>query len=163
MTAVDSRRGIADEILEQLEPLISRQRKALVEQGCYRQISSTHLHILYMLASSGPTQMGHLAEQLDVSLPNVTGLVERMVERGIVERIRPADDRRVVEVSITAQGRRVLDEIDTIKRQEMANVINRLTPDQQQRALQTFTELRAATEQLAQEESQIPHSRGDAA
>jgi DNA-binding MarR family transcriptional regulator len=144
---------VVDQILEQLGPVIARQRKALVKQGCFRQISSTQLHVLYMLGSGGPLQMGRLAEQLDVSLPNVTGIVERMFERGLVERTRPVDDRRVVEVCIAEPGRRLLDEIDMIKRQEIANVVVRLTPEQQERALRAFTDLRLATEQLAVEES----------
>jgi DNA-binding MarR family transcriptional regulator len=143
---------IVDEIVGQLEPLVARQRKSLVEAGCFRHISSTHLHVLYMLATSGRMPMSRLAEQLDVSLPNVTGIVERMVERGMVERSRPEDDRRVVEVRICPSGRALLDEIDMVKRQQMANVINRLSPEQQERALRTFTELRIATEELTREE-----------
>jgi|SRR3954447_4437908 len=146
---------VVDQILDQLAPLIARQRNALVQAGCFRQISSTHLHVLYMLVSRDGTTMSRLADQLDVSMPNVTGIVERMVERGLVERARPEDDRRVVEVRITAAGRATLDEIDTIKRQEMANVIGRLSPEQQERALQAFTDMRVATEQLALEEAQI--------
>src|SRR4051794_29097853 len=144
---------IVDQILDQLAPLVARQRKALVQAGCFRQISSTHLHVLYVLVSRGAMPMSRLADQLDVSLPNVTGIVERMVERGFVERTRPGDDRRVVEVRITDAGRAVLDEIDTVKRQEMANVISRLSPQQQERALRAFTDMRIATERLAQEET----------
>lgn len=143
---------VADQIMAQLTPLIARQRQALVQAGCYRQISSTHLHVAYMLASGERMTMSRLADQLDVSLPNVTGIVERMVERGLVERVRPQDDRRTVEVRITDAGREVLDEIDMIKRQEMANVIRRLTPEQQERALRAFTDMRVATEQLGREE-----------
>jgi MarR family transcriptional regulator, organic hydroperoxide resistance regulator len=154
MTTVAAPLDVVDQILDQLAPLIARQRKALVVAGCFRQISSTHLHILYMLASRGAMPMGRLADQLDVSLPNVTGIVERMVERGVVERTRPEDDRRIVEVRITATGREILDEIDMVKRQEMANVINRLTPEQQECALRAFTDMRVATEQLVLEDSQ---------
>ena len=156
MTLVESRPEIVDQILEQLEPVVSRQRKALVEHGCFRQISSTQLHVLYMLCSNGSMPMSRLADQLDVSLPNATGLIERMFERGVVERVRPEDDRRVVEVRITTAGREILDEIDMVKRQQMAEVISRLTPQQQERALRTFTELRTAAEQLAEEESTSP-------
>jgi DNA-binding MarR family transcriptional regulator len=152
MTMVEARPEIVDQILEQLEPLVARQRKALVEQGCFRQISSTQLHVLYMLCGAGAMPMSRLADQLDVSLPNATGLIERMFERGVVERVRPEDDRRVVEVRITGTGRELVDEIDNIKHQEMARVIGRLTPQQQERALRTFTELRVAAEQLKREE-----------
>ncbi|HEY7023667.1 MAG TPA: MarR family transcriptional regulator [Candidatus Limnocylindrales bacterium] len=154
MTAVEPANDIVDQVLDQLEPIIGRQRKALVEQGCFRQVSSTHLHALYLLASHGPMTMSRLADHLDVSLPNATGLIERMFERGIVERVRPEDDRRVVEVRITATGRDILDRIDMVKRQQMADVISRLTPEQQQRALRTFTEMRGIADQLTREEIQ---------
>jgi DNA-binding MarR family transcriptional regulator len=160
-----SRPNIVDQIMDQLAPLIARQRKALVQAGCYRQVSSTHLHVLYMLVSRGAMPMSRLADQLQVSLPNVTGIIERMVEKGLVERARPDDDRRVVQVRITDAGRAMLDQIDTVKRQEMANVICRLTPEQQDRALRAFTDMRVATEQLAREEIQpeAHESAGDAA
>jgi DNA-binding MarR family transcriptional regulator len=152
MTMVEARPDVVDQILEQLEPIVARQRKALVDQGCFRQISSTQLHVLYMLGTNGAMPMSRLADQLDVSLPNVTGLIERMFERGYVERVRPDDDRRVVEVRITGAGCELLDEIDNIKHNEMAKMIGRLTPEQQEHALQTFTELRRAAEALHTEE-----------
>ena len=152
MTAI-AQAEVVDQILDQLAPVIARQRKALVKAGCFRQISSTHLHVLYVLVSQGAMPMSRLADQLDVSLPNVTGIIERMVERGLVERTRPEDDRRIVEVRITAAGSEILDEIDTVKRQEIAKVVDRLTPDQQQHALRAFTDLRLVTEQLAMEET----------
>ena len=47
--------------------------------------------------------MSRLAELLDVSLSNATGIVDRMEERGLVERVRVPDDRRVVLVRIGPQ------------------------------------------------------------
>jgi DNA-binding MarR family transcriptional regulator len=153
MAIVETHPDIVDQILEQLEPIVGRQRKALVDHGCFRQISSTQLHVLYMLGTTtGAMPMSRLADQLGVSLPNATGLIERMFERGYVERVRPEDDRRVVEVRITSAGRELLDEIDNIKHNEMAKMIGCLTPEQQEHALRTFTELRRAAEALHAEE-----------
>jgi DNA-binding MarR family transcriptional regulator len=86
-----------------------------------------------------------------------------MVERGLVERTHREDDRRTVGVRITDAGRKVLDEIDTVKRQEMAKVIARMTPEQQDRALRAFTDMRVAAEQLVVEESQTPGTANDLA
>jgi len=152
---------IVDRILYQLEPLIARQRRAVTEQGCFRQISSTQLHVLFLLVNHGPVTMGRLADLLDVSLPNVTWIVERMVERGFVERTRLSDDSRVVEVAATAAGRETVEEIDMLRRGQVAAVVSRLTAEQQRRALRTFTELRLAAEALQTEE--VHQSRGDAA
>jgi DNA-binding MarR family transcriptional regulator len=141
---------LVERILEQLEPLIARQRRAVARHGCLRAISSTHLHVLFILESEGPLPMSRIAERLDVSLPNVTGIVDRMVERGFVERGRDLDDRRVVTVHATAAGREAVEEIDQIRRKTLGSVLSRLTPEQQGRALQTFTELRAAAEAAAE-------------
>jgi MarR family transcriptional regulator, organic hydroperoxide resistance regulator len=142
---------IVEEILDQLEPLIARQRRAVAQEGCLRAISSTHLHVLFMLLSDGPTTMSHLAEALDVSLPNVTGLVDRMVEHGLVERGRDSDDRRLVIVSPTEAGKAQVEEIDLVRRHALAELLRRLNPTQQAQALQIFAALRRNAEALDNE------------
>jgi DNA-binding MarR family transcriptional regulator len=138
---------IVEQILDQLEPLVAHQRRAVAKEGCLRAISSTQLHVLFMLLSDGPTTMSRLAESLNVSLPNVTGIVDRMVEHGLVERGR-ADDRRVVTVLATDAGRHTVEEIDLLRRRRLTALLAQLDPDQQRRALETFTELRLAAERL---------------
>ena len=101
-----------------------------------------------MLLSDGPTTMTHLADSLDVSLPNVTGIVDRMVENGLVVRGGADDDRRVVTVEATAAGRHTVEEIDLVRRRQLAAVLTQLDPEQQRRALDTFTDLRVAAERL---------------
>jgi DNA-binding MarR family transcriptional regulator len=142
---------IVDQILDQLEPLVVRQRRAIANGGCLRAISSTQLHVLFMLLSDGPTTVSRLAESLDVSLPNVTGIVDRMVEHGLVERGRAEDDRRVVTIAATEAGRNTVEEIDLVRRRQLAALLAQLSPDQQLRALDTFTELRLAAERLDRE------------
>ena len=139
---------IVQQILDQLQPLVVRQRRAVAKEGCLRAISSTQLHVLFMLLSDGPTTMSRLAESLDVSLPSVTGIVERMVDNGLVERGGADDDRRVVTVIATDAGRKTVDEIDLFRRRQLAAVLGQLNPEQQRRALATFTDLRVAAERL---------------
>jgi DNA-binding MarR family transcriptional regulator len=146
---------LVEQILQQLEPMIARQRRAVAKHGCLRAISSTHLHVLYLLDGQGPMTMSRLAESLGVSLPNVTGIVDRMEERGFIERGRDPEDRRVVTVSATAGGHETVEEIDQIRRQAMRSILTRLTPDQQRRALDTFKDMRAAAEEVSDLE---PHS-----
>ena len=92
--------------------------------------------------------MSRLAESLDVSLPNVTGLVDRMVEHGLVERVRDDDDRRVVTVAPTAAGRATVEEIDLVRRRALAQLLLRLDHAQQEQALQIFAALRRTAESL---------------
>ena len=55
--------------------------------------------------------MSVIAGWLNVSLPSVTGTVERLERHGLVERRHSAGDRRVVEVHLTDRGRDLRDEM----------------------------------------------------
>ena len=142
---------IVEQILDQLEPLIARQRRAVAREGCLRAVSSTQLQVLFLLSCDAPQTMGRLAERLDVSLPSVTGIVERMVEHGLVERGRDEDDRRVVTVAPTAAGRATVEEIDLVRRRALAQLLARLDPGQQEQALRIFAALRRTAESLDSE------------
>ncbi len=90
----------------------------------------------------GPRRMSDLAECAQVSQTSLTGVVDRLVERGLVERIRSEEDRRVVEVALTEEGRAeklashadMLKRIDSVlaplsadERREFARLVSRIT------------------------------------
>src|SRR5438045_8703100 len=58
-------------------------------------------------APNGMT-LGELSKRMMVSNGNVTGLAERLVEQGLLDRRASPNDRRAQIVSLTAEGRRVL-------------------------------------------------------
>ncbi len=51
--------------------------------------------------------MGELSNRLMVTNGNVTGLINRLLAEGLVERLVDAEDRRVQRVSLTRKGRRL--------------------------------------------------------
>lgn len=63
---------------------------------------------LLILLSEGKEAASALADKLAVSRPSVTGVVDGLVARGLVERDHDVDDRRRVGHALTAEGRRVL-------------------------------------------------------
>lgn len=111
-----------------------------------RNLSMTHVHVLWLLEHHGAMAMSRLAEFLDVSLSNATGLIDRMEERGLVERVRVPDDRRVVLVRPAAGGRLALEENELVRREQMRTVLSQLDPGQLERALAAFRDIRAAIE-----------------
>jgi long-chain acyl-CoA synthetase len=61
-----------------------------------------------ILLDGGQEAASALAEKLAVSRPSVTGVVDGLVARGLVERHHDRDDRRRVGHELTDQGRRLL-------------------------------------------------------
>ena len=112
-------------------------------------ISMTHFHVLTLLRHHDAMPMGRLAEILDVSMSSATGIIDRMEERGLVERDRVPDDRRVVLVRPTATGLDLVDEAELVKSDIMAAALARLDGDALARVHAAADDLRrAVTEEL---------------
>jgi len=83
------------------------QRAHLPAAGAEFDLSPIQCHVLHLIQPGQPLPMGRLAETLSCDASNVTGLVDRLESRGLVER-RPADtDRRVKVLQLTPAGSRV--------------------------------------------------------
>jgi DNA-binding MarR family transcriptional regulator len=55
----------------------------------------------------GPVRMAELSRALHLEKSSLTGLVDRVEARGLVARVRDADDRRACHVELTAEGDRL--------------------------------------------------------
>jgi len=73
-------------------------------------LSAPRLSALSVLVFGGPRTMSALALAEQVQPPTITRLVAEMEKDGLVERVRSAQDRRVLTVRATAEGRRLLEE-----------------------------------------------------
>src|SRR5207237_6984604 len=71
-----------------------------------------------------------LAARLVSRAPDITRLLDKLEERGLVARERPADNRRVVRVGITPAGLALLKELDAPVRECHARQLGHLTAAQ---------------------------------
>ena len=107
-------------------------------------VSMTHVHVMWLLQHHGDLPMSRMAELLDVSFSNATGIVDRMEERGLVERVRVPDDRRVVLVRIAAKGIQALEELEAVKQDRLQAIIGHLDAEQVARLATCIDDIRAA-------------------
>ena len=135
---------LIDEIVAELRVAFGELRcvgsERLVKQG----VSMTHLHILSMLEHHGDLTMSHLADLLGVSYSNATGVIDRIEERGLVERVRDTVDRRVVIVRLTDQGRDRLNDVQLLKEDLLQKVLQRLDVNELRGVHAALGSLRAA-------------------
>ena len=83
--------------------LTDRTRQSVREVGEEEGLSSAQLDVLRRLRQ-GPSPMRRLADQMNCDASNLTGLVDRLEARGLVERQAYPDDRRVKCVGLTLAG-----------------------------------------------------------
>jgi DNA-binding MarR family transcriptional regulator len=77
-------------------------------------VSGAQYNVLRILrgASGEGLACGEIADRLIARDPDMTRLLDRMQKQGLVTRSRASDDRRVVVTRITAEGLRIVGELD---------------------------------------------------
>lgn len=85
--------------------------------------------------------MSDLADCAHTSQASITGIVDRLEEHGLVERSRPDDDRRVVQVAVTAKGREALASAHTALVSRLEEVVSPLTDEEQAEFLRLLRKL----------------------
>ena len=83
------------------------QREHLPSTGAECDLSPVQCHALHLIEPGRPLPMGRLAHTLSCDASNVTGLVDRLEARGLVQRRPSAGDRRVKVLQLTPAGSRV--------------------------------------------------------
>ena len=154
-TAVGS---MTEQILSEIENGLAQQRHKWAAQCQAHGLSMTHFHILAVLEAEGPTPMSRLADQLGVAFSNLTGIVSRMEERGIVERVHDAEDRRVVLAQLTSHGRDIVQKVEATRLEHMRQLVGALTSDEQQTVLGALKTLTSAHARLHSAQHDHAHS-----
>jgi DNA-binding MarR family transcriptional regulator len=138
------RRALIGEIVAGTAVIAGHQRCAVARRLHRQGISMAHLQTLWILQEHGPQPMTRLADLLGVAVPNATGIIDRMEQRGLVERLRDGADRRVVTVRQTPEGARAVEEIDGWRSDMLVELLDRLDTDQLLRLVGGVNELREA-------------------
>lgn len=83
------------------------QRASLPALAAELDLSPAQCHLLTQIEPDRPIPMGQLAGALACDASNVTGLVDRLESRGLLQRSPSAEDRRVKVLSLTPMGARL--------------------------------------------------------
>ena len=98
----------AERLHQLTKELIRRYQFRDWNQICCYEISISQCHILDVLAEEGDLTMQQLARRMYKSISTMTRVAARLVKKGYIKRRQDAQDRRVVHVTITPQGKAIL-------------------------------------------------------
>ena len=102
------------------------------------QFSRSETALLRVLTEQESANMSDISSELGLALSSTTGVVDRLVERGMVERTRPEDDRRCVKVTLTRRGRRAFGIVQRDRIRLGVGMLERLSAREQQTLLAIF-------------------------
>lgn len=81
-----------------------RLRRVIAARGGESGLTAAGAGVLFHLAARGPSRMGDLADALGASPAGLSGLVDRLARRGLVERLPDPADGRAALVALTDAG-----------------------------------------------------------
>jgi DNA-binding MarR family transcriptional regulator len=110
--------------------LIRRYQFRDWNQICCYGISISQSHILDILAGDGDLTMQQLARRMFKSVSTMTRVAGQLVRRGYVRRRQDSEDRRVVHVSITPQGKAIVTAINRDLIETQKAILQSIPPDE---------------------------------
>ena len=125
-------------LLPQMLRGFARRESNYLSRG---KITIPQLGALEFLSARRESPMNELARHLGVTRPAATGLVDRLIIQGLVERQGDRSDRRVVRINLTSKGRRVLDNIWSQKRRMLQEIFGQLSPADRAQYLSTLEQV----------------------
>jgi DNA-binding MarR family transcriptional regulator len=106
--------SLEQEAMLNLERTTAVLSHAIAEALKPHGITPTQYNVLRILRGAGTPGLcrNEVRDRLVSQVPDVTRLLDRLEEAGLIERSRDAADRRLVTTRITAKGQQMLRELD---------------------------------------------------
>jgi MarR family transcriptional regulator, organic hydroperoxide resistance regulator len=76
-------------------------------------ITPVQLKALFKINNNPNISLGELAEKLRLTNSTVSGVIDRLVHSGLVERVVPPGDRRTISILLTSDGKKTLEQFNS--------------------------------------------------
>ncbi|WP_347404917.1 MarR family transcriptional regulator [Nodosilinea sp. LEGE 06152] len=113
-------------------PAVTRFLRAGIRRHGKPHLSLSQLRVLYFLRRRSRSSLSEIADYLDVTRPTMSAMVERLVQRGLVNRISDPVERRRIILTLTAEGAAQMERVYDTTLQTVADRLAALSETQLQ-------------------------------
>jgi DNA-binding MarR family transcriptional regulator len=103
--------------------------------------------VMKLIGEKERPRMTDLADDLGVTLGNMTTMVERLIKHGYILRQDDPEDRRIVRVHLTAEGKNLIRKADERKKKTMEMILSKLSREDRQSLFKIMEKLVQAINQ----------------
>jgi DNA-binding MarR family transcriptional regulator len=115
------------------------------------EVTLPQFRALVLVSDGRATAPGDLAVALGVHPSNATRVIDRMVAKGLLERMPAPDDRRAVTLALGPEGRSALRRVTARRQAEIESVLGAMAPDRAALVAEVLGEFAAAAGEAADE------------
>jgi len=140
------RQELIAEIIEAQRRMNRVIRERTLDSWVKLNLTIPQLKSLFYISRHGKVNPSGLASGIHVTPANVTGIVERLVEQGLLTRAPDSGDRRISWLTVTDKGRTLINELREGRAQEMRRTLDKLTEEELTTVAQGFELVARAAE-----------------
>ena len=109
----DEAKNLIAENIFHIIPLLKKRLSHIAVFQTKSGLPMSHYQVLSLLEERGSMSVSEVSDYFNIAKPNITPLVDRLVNAGLVDRVRSSTDRRVVYIVILDEGRKRLKDIQS--------------------------------------------------
>ena len=91
-------------------------------------VSAAQVNCILTLNEYGPLPPSQIAKYMMVNSSTVTGIIDRLEQKGFVERKRISQDRRIITIQLTQTGKKLAENAPPPIQQKIIDGLKKLTP-----------------------------------
>jgi DNA-binding MarR family transcriptional regulator len=116
-----------------------RRQTGSPQEVCF--LSILQMETLRYIRENKKVLMKDLAEYLHITPPSTTSIVEDLFKRGLVKRLSDKKDRRIIKISLTTRGKKLLENSLQRKLKEFRKKIEVLSSDEKKSLLKILRKI----------------------
>jgi len=138
LDSIEAPPDLVKEIVYQIRRLIQARELYTKELNKNYSVTAAQLNCLLALHEEGSLSPSRIAKIIMVKSSTVTGIIDRLEQKGLVERLRNSPDRRVVTIQLTGAGKKmaknapppiqqkILDGLTSLRESEIKRIVKSL-------------------------------------
>ena len=104
-------------------------------------LSYTEFGVLEVLLHKGPLPIGEIGHRILLTSGSMTYVIDKLVQRGLIQRRACEEDRRVIYAELTPDGRRLIEPAFEEHKQLIDRLMDGLAHDEQQQTIELLKQL----------------------
>jgi DNA-binding MarR family transcriptional regulator len=105
------------------------------------QVSVPQLHCLMTLYEEEPISPSNIAKLMMINSSTVTGIIDRLEQKGLVERSRNYRDRRVINICMTENGKLFIQKAPSPIHQKILDGLKNLSNGEREQIIESLTKI----------------------
>ena len=131
---------------------VHKKGEALIKGQISDELTNDQHYILRYISQTRECTSSELADAFEVNKSAITAIVNRMADRGLIERTRDENDRRVVYLTLTEEGNSLYQSCQEKIEQLVMSIITQFDQAEIQNFIRTYEKLALTLDKKKQEE-----------